>query len=68
MKILERLLGQPEQEQTTDIQKIFQASKINGAPYYGDLLPAQQWNWPKETGFQRRRRELRREAQNEFKD
>jgi hypothetical protein len=35
-------------------QLIFLQSKINGAPYKGEALPAQTWDWPKDTYFQRR--------------
>jgi hypothetical protein len=35
-------------------QLIFLQSKVNGAPYNGDGLPGQSWDWPKDTYFQRR--------------
>jgi hypothetical protein len=35
-------------------QLIFLQSKVNGAPYNGDELPGQSWDWPKDTYFQRR--------------
>ena len=35
-------------------QLIFLQSKVNGAPYYGEALPGQSWDWPKDTYFQRR--------------
>jgi hypothetical protein len=40
-------------------QLIFQQSKVNNGPYGGDLLPAQNWDWPQETWFQKRLRYLR---------
>lgn len=38
----------------TDVQKLFLASPLNGAPYWGDLLPEIRWQWPKDTYLQRR--------------
>jgi hypothetical protein len=35
-------------------QLIFLQSKVNGAPYKGEALPGQSWDWPKDTYFQRR--------------
>jgi hypothetical protein len=35
-------------------QLIFLHSKVNGAPYNGEELPGQSWDWPKDTYFQRR--------------
>jgi hypothetical protein len=35
-------------------QLIFLQSKVNGAPYNGEALPGQSWDWPKDTYFQRR--------------
>ena len=35
-------------------QVIFSQSKVNGAPYFGDNLPRNQFNWPKDTYLQRR--------------
>jgi hypothetical protein len=35
-------------------QLIFLQSKVNGAPYKGDALSGQSWDWPKDTYFQRR--------------
>src|SRR5712692_4810420 len=40
-------------------QIIFQQSRVNNGPYYGDRLPAQNWNWPKGTWFQERLQYLR---------
>jgi hypothetical protein len=38
---------------------IFLQSKVNNGAYYGDLFPVQNWDWPEETWFQRRLRDLR---------
>ncbi len=37
-------------------QLIFLQSKVNGAPYNGETLPGESWDWPKDTYFQRRLR------------
>jgi hypothetical protein len=44
-------------------EMIFKLSKVNGAMYLGDALPAQNWKWPKNTWLQERLRDLRREEQ-----
>lgn len=41
-------------------QIIFLRSKVNHARYDGDHLLTTNWDWPKETWFQRRLRVLRR--------
>jgi hypothetical protein len=33
-------------------QFIFLQSRVNGAPYNGEALPGQSWDWPKDTYFQ----------------
>jgi len=38
---------------------IFQQSRANNAPYYGDRLPQQIWRWPVHTWFQSRVRYVR---------
>lgn len=38
-------------------QLIFKQSKVNGAPYGGEQIPVQKWNWPTGTYLQRRRSE-----------
>ena len=43
-----------------DWQVIFRLSKVNGAPYSGDMLPYQNWKWPKNTWLQQRRSDIRR--------
>jgi hypothetical protein len=35
-------------------QFIFLQSKVNGASYNGEGLPRYNWEWPKDTYFQRR--------------
>lgn len=42
-----------------DWQIIFQLSKVNGGPYLGDMLPYQNWMWPKNTWLQQKRRDIR---------
>jgi len=40
-------------------QQIFLQSKVNGAPYHGDLLTGQHWNWPKDSYLKRQLRHVR---------
>jgi hypothetical protein len=40
-------------------EKIFRQSRVNNASYDGETLPAQNWQWPRSTWFQRRLRYLR---------
>ncbi len=42
-----------------DWQIIFMLSKVNGAIYLGEELPAQNWDWPTNTWFQGRLRDVR---------
>ena len=35
-------------------QLIFLQSKVNGAPYNGETLPGESWDWPKDTYLRRR--------------
>lgn len=46
-------------------QQIFLQSKANGAPYYGDLLPGRDWNWPKDSYLKRRLKRLRSQPSSE---
>ena len=39
--------------------QVFNSSKVNGAPYWGDDLPAHRWTWPTDTYMRRRLRILR---------
>jgi hypothetical protein len=43
-----------ESEKPSYWQRIFLQSKVNGAPYNGETLPGRNWDWPKDTYFQRR--------------
>ena len=47
-------------------QLIFIQSKVNNGAYDGDRLFAQNWAWPKETWFQMRLRDLRRDNGQRF--
>ena len=38
---------------------IFRLSRVNSDRYDGDRLPALNWDWPRETWFQKRLRQLR---------
>jgi hypothetical protein len=49
-----------ESETTSFWQLVFAQSKVNGALYLGEQLPGRSWDWPKNTYFQRRLRQLRR--------
>jgi hypothetical protein len=40
-------------------QLVFSQSKVNGAPYWGEQLQGQMWEWPKDTFLQRRLRQVR---------
>lgn len=44
----------PQFRKLSSWQLIFSQSKVNGAPYNGETLPGQSWDWPKDTYFQRR--------------
>ena len=41
-------------------QNIFRQSRVNDGVYQGDKLPAQNWQWPTGTWFQKRLRYLRK--------
>jgi len=45
----------------TSWQLIFLQSRVNNGAYDGDYLPAQNWDWPRDTWFQERLYYLRRE-------
>jgi hypothetical protein len=38
---------------------IFRQSRVNNGLYDGDRLPAQAWDWPQQTWFQERLRQVR---------
>lgn len=42
-----------------DWQIIFMLSKVNGGIYLGEELPPQNWDWPTNTWFQERLRDVR---------
>jgi hypothetical protein len=41
-------------------QLVFTQSKVNGAEYFGDRLPSNSWDWPKDTFLQKRLNELKK--------
>jgi hypothetical protein len=41
-------------------QLVFNQSRVNGAEYFGDKLPCNSWDWPKNTFLQRRLNELKK--------
>jgi hypothetical protein len=54
MKIQER-----ETQKPSFWQLVFLQSKVNGALYQGENLAGHSWDWPTDTYFQRRLREVR---------
>ena len=48
-----------ELEKQSFWQLVFSQSKVNGAIYMGEQLPGCNWDWPKDTYFQRRLRQVR---------
>ena len=47
--------NQNNRDQMSYWQLIFSQSKVNGARYNDEELPVCNWDWPKDTYFQRRR-------------
>ena len=45
---------EPQLKKPSYWQLIFLQSKVNGAPYKGEVLPGQSWDWPKDTYLRRR--------------
>jgi hypothetical protein len=41
-------------------QLVFNQSRVNGAEYFGDRLPNNSWDWPKDTFLQKRLSELKK--------
>jgi hypothetical protein len=41
-------------------QLVFNQSRVNGAEYFGDQLPNNSWDWPKDTFLQKRLNELKK--------
>lgn len=46
-------------EKPTFWQLVFSQSKVNGAPYIGELLAGRHWSWPTDTYLQRRLQQVR---------
>jgi hypothetical protein len=42
-------------------QLVFNQSRVNGAEYFGDRLPCNSWDWPKNTFLQKRLNELKKQ-------
>ena len=49
-------------------QLVFLHSKVNGAPYTGELLSPRSWQWPEDTYLQRRLKDLRQYQPSPFID
>jgi hypothetical protein len=49
-------------------QLVFNQSKVNGAEYFGDRLPSNCWDWPKDTFLQKRLNELKKRRQENSSD
>jgi hypothetical protein len=47
-------------------EMVFNQSRVNGAEYFGDRLPCNSWDWPKNTFLQRRLNELKKRRWEEF--
>jgi hypothetical protein len=52
--------NETELEKPSFWQLVFTQSKVNGAHYIGEQLPGSNWDWPKDTYLQRRRRQVKR--------
>jgi hypothetical protein len=46
-------------------QLVFNQSRVNGAEYFGDQLPCNSWDWPKNTFLQTRLSELKKQRWDE---
>jgi hypothetical protein len=46
-------------------QLVFNQSRVNGAEYFGEQLPCNSWDWPKNTFLQRRLSELKKQRWDE---
>lgn len=51
--------SETESEKPSFWQLVFSQSKVNGALYIGEELPGRIWEWPRDTYFQRRLRQVR---------
>ena len=47
-------------------QLVFTQSRVNGAEYFGDRLPCNSWDWPKNTFLQKRLNELKKRRWDEI--
>jgi hypothetical protein len=52
----------------TSWQLVFAQSRVNNGSYAGEQLASQNWHWPKETWFQKRRSYLRTGQRQIFRD
>jgi hypothetical protein len=50
-----------DEAKRTEIQQVFQASVVNGAPYPGDHLRENYFPFPRETWLQKRLEQVRKE-------
>ena len=64
----ERVVLHSSGQAVSSWQLIFQQSKANNGAYYGDRLPAQNWDWPQGTWLQKRLRYLRRSNDRDAKE
>jgi hypothetical protein len=51
--------SETESQKPSFWQLVFSQSKVNGAAYIGEELPGRNWQWPRDTYFQRRLRRVR---------
>jgi hypothetical protein len=51
--------SETESQKPSFWQLVFSQSKANGALYIGEELPGRNWEWPRDTYFQRRLRQVR---------
>jgi hypothetical protein len=51
--------SETESQKPSFWQLVFAQSKANGALYIGEELPGRNWEWPRDTYFQRRLRQVR---------
>jgi hypothetical protein len=53
------IASETESQRPSFWQLVFSQSKVNGALYIGEELPGRNWEWPRDTYFQRRLRQVR---------
>ena len=51
--------SETESQRPSFWQLVFAQSKANGGLYIGEELPGRNWEWPRDTYFQRRLRQVR---------